>query len=173
MDAFNAYDPEKGASLSTYAFTHLNKVQRWIGANQNVGRIPENRIYKIRLFKDAEFELGDTLGRPPETSELAKHLSWSEAEVERMTSELRSDLVAQNFELDPYTFTPSRTESTLRLFKHELSGKERVLYEHLTGYGREKITEPNKLAKELEVPGYTISRMKASIAKKLERHLDS
>jgi len=172
VDAFNSYDPSKGASLSTYVFTHLNKVQRWIGSNQNVGRIPENRLYKIRLFKDGELSLSESLGRAPSTAELAKHLGWSESEVDRMSSELRSDLVSQNFEIDPYSFTPSRTEATLRLFKHELSGKERILYEHLTGYGRKKITEPKQLAKELGVPGYTVSRMKASIAKKLERYLD-
>jgi len=111
VDALKSYDPSKG-SLGTYVFRYLDKAKRFIVENQNVGRIPENRAYKIRIYMTVRDELSEELGRPPEFPELARRLEWDVAEVERMDSELRNDLVSQGFEEDPYSFTPSKSEET-------------------------------------------------------------
>ena len=170
VDALRSYNPDKG-SLGTYVYRYLDKAKRFIVENQNIGRIPENRIYKIKLFTNARDELSEELGRPPTTKELSGRLRWSLAETDRMESELRNDLVAQGFEEDPYTFTPSKSEEVLRLFKYELTGNERAVYEHLTGLGRKKITSTGEIAKELGMPDYRVSRLKTAIHKKLKRYL--
>ncbi len=171
VDALRSYDPSKG-SLSTYVYRYLDKAKRFIVENQNVGRIPENRVYKIKQFTTAKEFLTDDLGRPPTTEEIAKRLEWSKAETERMDSELRNDLMTQGFEDDPYTLTPSKSEEVLRLFKYELSGNERQVYEYLTGYGKPQTTSTGEIAKKLNMPDYRISRLKDSIQKKLKRYLD-
>jgi DNA-directed RNA polymerase specialized sigma subunit len=170
VESLRSYNPQKG-SLSTYIYRYLDKAKRFIVENQNVGRIPENRIYKIRKFTSARDDLNDELGNPPTTDDLAKRLNWSKKEVERMEAELRNDLLTQGFEEDPYSLVPSKSEEVLRLFKYELSDKERDVYEYLTGYGKPQVTSTAKIAKEVGIPDYQVSRIKNSIQKKLKRYL--
>ncbi len=170
VDALRSYDPSKG-SLSTYVYRYLDKAKRFIVENQNVGRIPENRVYKIKQFTTARDFLTDDLGRPPTTEEVAKRLGWKKSEAERMDSELRNDLMTQGFEDDPYTLSPSKSEEVLRLFKYELSGNERSVYEYLTGYGKPQTTSTGEIAKKLKMPDYRVSRIKDSIQKKLKHYL--
>jgi DNA-directed RNA polymerase specialized sigma subunit len=59
----------------------------------------------------------------------------------------------------------------LRLFKYELTGNERAVYEHLTGYGRPKLSSTSEIAKKLKMPDYQVSRLKNAIQKKLKRYL--
>lgn len=171
VDALRSYDPSKG-SLGTYVYRYLDKAKRFIVENQNIGRIPENRAYKIKSFTSARDELSEELGRQPTEDELAKKLGWERAEVDRMESELRNDLVAQGFEDDPYSFTPSKSEETLRLFKYELSGEDREVYEYLTGFGRPQMTSTGDIAKKMGIPDYRVSRIKQNIQNKLKRYLD-
>jgi len=171
VDALRTYDPEKGAALGTHVYGALDKGKRFIAENQNIGRIPENRVYKLRLYTSRRDELAEDLGRIPSVEEMAKNLGWPLAEAKRMDSELRNDLTTQGFEEDPYALTPSKSEEVLRLAKYELTDNERAVYEHLTGFGRPKLTATNDIAKELGMPDYQVSRLKNAIKKKLERYL--
>ena len=172
VDALRSYDPTKGASLGTYVYRYLDKAKRFITEHQNVGRIPENRVYKIKKFTSARDELAEELGRPPSTEDMANKLGWSHKEVGRMEDELRSDLMTQGFEDDPYALVPSKSEEVIRLFKFELQGKELEVYEHLTGQGRKQLTSTGQIAKEVGIPDYQVSRIKASLQKKLKRYLN-
>jgi DNA-directed RNA polymerase specialized sigma subunit len=172
VNALRSYDPSKG-SLGTYVYKYLDKGKRWIAENQNVGRIPENRVYKIRKYQDAVEELKEELGRPPEYEELSQRLGWSLPEIDRMDSELRSDLVTQGFEEDPYSMTPSKSEEVLKLFKYELSGEQKQVYAYLTGYGKPKTTSTSEIAKKLKMKDYQVSRVKNQIYKKLRRYIEN
>ena len=112
------------------------------------------------------------MGKIPTVEEMAENLGWPLAEAKRMDSELRNDLTTQGFEEDPYALTPSKSEEVLRLAKYELTGNERAVYEHLTGFGRTKLTSTNEIAKALDMPDYQVSRLKNAIKKKLERYLN-
>ena len=169
--ALRSYDPEKG-SLGTYVFRYLDKAKRWIGENQNVGRIPENRVYKIKEYTTVRDDLYDKLGRPPTDEELSKKLGWSTAEVDRMSSEIRNDLMTQAFEEDPTVLAPSKVESVLKDFKYELTGEQKAVYEYLTGFGKPRITSTGEIAKRLKLKDYQVSRIKNQIEAKLRRHLN-
>lgn len=171
VDALRSYDPDKG-SLGTYVYRYLDKSKRFIAENQNVARIPENRIYKLKLYTSRRDELAEDLGKVPTVAEMAENLGWPLAEAKRMDSELRNDLTTQGFEEDPYVLAPSKSEEVLRLAKYELTGNERAVYEHLTGFGRPKLTSTNEIAKALDMPDYQVSRLKNAIKKKLERYLN-
>jgi DNA-directed RNA polymerase specialized sigma subunit len=170
VDALRSYDPSKG-SLGTYVYRYLDKAKRFIVENQNIGRIPENRVYKIKLFNIARDDLTEELGTPPKTEELAERLGWSVAETDRMESELRNDLLSQGFEDDPYALVPSKSEEVLRLFKYELTGNERTVYEYLTGYGKPQTSSTGEIASAMKIPDYQVSRLKNTIKKKLQRYL--
>jgi DNA-directed RNA polymerase specialized sigma subunit len=171
VDALRSYDPAKGA-LGTYVYRYLDKAKRFIVENQNIGRIPENRVYKIKQYTTARDELNDELGRDPSVKEIAASLGWGLSEAERMDAELRSDFMTQGFEDDPYALTPSKSEEVLRLFKYELTDNERTVYEYLTGYGKPRTPSTGAIAKKMGIPDYQVSRLKAVIRKKLKRYLD-
>lgn len=170
VNALKSYNPEKGA-LGTYVYRYLDKGKRWIVENQNVGRIPENRAYKIKEYQTALSDLAEELNRKPTQEEVQKRLGWATAEVDRMESEMRSDLITQSFEEDPSAFTPSRVEEVTKLFKYELAGEQREVYEYLTGYGRPQIASTSEIAKKMGIKDYQVSRIKDQIASKLERYL--
>ena len=170
VQGLRSYDPSKG-SLGTYIFKYLEKGKRFITEHQNIARIPENRIYKIKEYKDAVSDLAEQLGRLPDEAEVADKLEWSVEEVERMSSEMRADKITEGFEDDPYSFMPSKSTEVLKLFKYELEGQERELYEYLSGLGKPQITSTSDLSAKLNVPDYQISRMKSSIEKKLKKYL--
>lgn len=171
VEALDTFDPSK-ASLSTYIYRYLDKAKRFIAENQNVGRIPETRIYQIKKYQTAVSDLNEELSRPPTPVEISKKLGWPVAEVERMDSELRNDLLSQGFEDDPYALTPSKSEEVLRLFKYELSGQERVVYEYLTGYGKPRLESTGEIARKMGLQDYQISRYRDSIQKKLRKYLE-
>jgi len=170
VNGLRSYDPSKG-SLGTYIYRYLDKAKRWIVENQNTGRIPENRVYKISLYHKVIDELSEELGDRPTNKQIASRLKWSLAEVGRMEMEDRTDLVSQVFEEDPNAITPSKTMEVLKLFKYELSGDQRDVYEHLMGFGRPQITSTGDIAKALNLKDYQVSRLKLQIKAKMERHL--
>jgi DNA-directed RNA polymerase specialized sigma subunit len=171
VNALHAYDPDKG-SLGTYVFQYLSKGKRWITENQNIGRIPENRIYKIRRYQNIVNELTEDLGREPSQREVADTLGWSLKEVDRMDSELRNDLISQGFEEDPFALVPSKTEEVLKLFKYELTGDQRKVYEYLTGYGKPRVTSTSEIAQKLGLKDYQVSRIKSQIEAKLRKYIE-
>jgi len=170
VDALRSYDPSKG-TLGTYVFRYLDKAKRFIVENQNIGRIPENRVYKIKQYTVARDDLAEDFGRTPTVKEVAENLGWSMAEANRMDSELRNDLMSQGFEEDPYALTPSKSEEVLRLFKYELTGNERKVYEYLTGHGKPQTSSTGDIARAMKIPDYQVSRLKNTIKKKLQRYL--
>jgi DNA-directed RNA polymerase specialized sigma subunit len=169
VNALKSYNPEKG-TLSTYVYTYLDKAKRFIVETQNVARIPEPRAYKIRDYKRTIEELSEKLGRQPTDAEIAKKMKWRLAEVERMGLELRDDLITSGFVDDPTSIVPTKDSETLKMFRYELVGKEREVYDYLTGQGKPMIQATGKLAKELGMRDYQISRIKASIEKKFRKY---
>lgn len=170
VNGLAAYDPSKG-SLGTYMYKYLDKAKRWIVENQNTGRIPENRIYKITAYHRAVELLTEETGEPPSDQQLADQLGWSVAEVDRMSREDRSDLVSQVFEEDPNSISPSKTMEVLKLFKYELEGDQRAVFEHLMGFGRPQIQGTGEIAATLGIKDYQVSRLKLQIKSKMEQYL--
>ena len=171
VEALRNYNPEK-AGLATHVYRYLEKAKRFVTERQNVGRIPENRIYKIKQYQKVKSDIVEETGKQPTLPEMAKRLKWPLAEVDRMDSELRSDLMTQGFENDPYSMMPSKSEEVLRLFKYELSGHERTVYEYLTGQGRARITSTGEISRKMGIPDYQVSRIKEGIQRKLRKYVD-
>lgn len=171
VEALRNYNPEK-AGLATHVYRYLEKSKRFVTERQNVGRIPENRIYKIKQYQKVKNDIMEETGKNPSLKEMATRLKWAPAEVDRMDSELRSDLMTQGFENDPYSMMPSKSEEVLRLFKYELSGHERTVYEYLTGQGRARVTSTGEISRKMGIPDYQVSRLKEGIQRKLRKYVE-
>ena len=50
-------------------------------------------------------------------------------------------------------------------------GKERDIYEYLTGDGKEYTSSTGDIASKMGIPSYEVSRVKSRIAAKLEKYV--
>jgi DNA-directed RNA polymerase specialized sigma subunit len=169
IKAFETYDPNRGAALGTHVNWQLMKGRRFIATyGGGVGRIPENRSYKVRQFTDARDELGDRLGRTPSAMELADHLKWPIKQVSAMELEVRREVPSSLLQADTMSVKPSRDAEIARLIQYELNPEEQVVMEHLLGLNGKPQMKPGDIARQLNMTPSKVSRIKLNIAKKIE-----
>ena len=168
ITAFNRFDPEnaKGATLNTFASYYIKKMSDTVYKYQNVGRIPQNRITKIKKFQEAEEILKDELGREPSLKALSEELGWSLAECERMKSELRRDLIAsKNLNADTIDGSSEAGEEAMavRVIYSELDEIEKGVLEYTLGiHGKDELSA-GEIAKKLNISRPKVSRVRAKI----------
>lgn len=169
VKALHGFNPDRGASVSTFVNWHLKKVRAFVLKHQNIGRIPEHRAYNITKFKEAKEDLSQRMGHPPDTVSLADHLGWSQAEVARMQKELRPDLIA-SLSLEPDrlpSMQSSRERDVLRYIHYDLTPDERLVFEYSLGlYGKPKLSA-TEISKTMSISLPKVSRIRAKIDKKL------
>lgn len=168
LGAFKTFDPKAGASLGTHVANHLQKVNRFVYEHQNVGRIPEHRILQVGTFKSVKSELRYKLGRDPSAAELADELNWSPQEVERMERELRREMPESAAMDVDFTFTATTdSQRILNYIYYELSPKEKVVFEYLTGWaGKPRLSEA-EIASKVGASPARVKKLKAKIAEKI------
>ena len=172
INALNTYNPNKGTALGTWVTTNLRKAQRSITKYQDPLRIQENRYYKLGQWDNAAATLEDQLDREPTTREMAEFLGWSEPEAGRMESEKRKALISSGFEAgDPTSFVPSREAEVLRLIRFELSPEELQVHDYTRGLNGKPQLRPGEIAQALNMSPSKVTRIRNSIAAKIEKHL--
>ena len=175
VKAIRTYDPSKGTTLVTHTVWYLKKLQAFAGKHQNLGRIPEHRLYKIKSFKLAKSSLVEALGVPPDAQTLADELGWSLKEVTRMEKELsQRDLIASKSivpdTLPEWVVEEGEVRELMRYIYYELSPEERSVFEYSTGtHGKPQMT-PGEIAKELKISNAKVSRIKKKINDKIIKH---
>lgn len=170
LNAFNTYDPQRGATLGTHVTWQLKKGKRFISTYQNIGRIPETRIHNITPFQNARDELRDELGRDPSAHELADRLKWPVNQVSAMELELRREVPLSTLQSDMTSLRPSREAEVLRLIQYDLSPEEKVVYEHLLGVNGKPQLKPGEIAMRLNMSPSKVSRIKDSIGAKVKKY---
>lgn len=169
VKALNSYNPDKGAGLQTHVGWHLKKVQTFVIKHQNIGKIPDQRVNNITEFKAAKDELKEKFGREADSLSIAEHLGWSQKEVSRMESELRSDLIASKSpEVDTLPEMYSNKErEVLRYIHYDLTPDERLVFEYTLGlYGKPQISA-TEISKKMNISLPKVSRIRNKIDQKL------
>jgi DNA-directed RNA polymerase specialized sigma subunit len=171
ITAFENYDPNRGAALGTHVNWQLMKSRRFIATyGSGSGRIPENRSYKVQEFKNAKFELQDSLGREPSGMELANKLSWPLKQVSSMELELRREIPSSMFQADTMAIKPSRSAEVIRLIQYELTPEEQNVMEYTLGVNGKPQLKPGDIASKLNMSPSKVSRVKLEIAKKMGKY---
>lgn len=99
LKAISTYDPTK-AQLNTHVTNNLKKLNRYVTNYQNVGHIPEPRALMIGKYNIIYANLEAEKGREPTVEELSDAMQVSIAEIDRLQSELRKDLLIDVIEED-------------------------------------------------------------------------
>jgi len=175
VNAFDTYNPNKGAALATHATNHLKHLQRFVLQYQNVGKIPEHRGIVISRYQNIKDNLEQDLNRPPTTLELADALSWSPAEVERMETELRQDLTIGTGREDSSSFFDASFNK--KDGSHELvefiyyspstNGVKKKLMEYSLGIGGTPRLSTNEIALKLKMPESQVRKLNGELAQEV------
>lgn len=176
IQAAHSFDPERGVAFNTHVQSRLKKAQRFNSKHQNIGYIPEDLSRHIGDFDRAQNDLTEELGRPPTTVELANHMGVPQRKLTALISQRRKDVPSSHFETDPTLLSNPREADVVRLIQRRpdeyLTPDEVRVFSHIYGLqGARKITDTTTLASTLGLSQPKISRLKTSIAGKIQKHI--
>ena len=173
IKSFETYDPRHETQPSTHVWNSLKKVQRTASESLMSGHIPENRGLKRATFVITRDNLSDRLGYEPSASQMADELGWNEKEVGRMNNELGGETTASRaaFEFYGNAITQKGEDTALAEYLyHELSGPEKVIFEHTFGFGGKEKLNNKELANRLNKNEMWISRAKKKMSQRLQQY---
>lgn len=171
IEAFDSYDPKRGASLHTHVNWQMMKGRRFVTTYSNIGRIPESRAYKVGEFINTRTDLSDRLGREPTSHELADKLKWPIKHVSSMEQEVRREVPTSYLAADSVADKPSREAEVLRLIQYELNPDELLVMEYTYGINGKQKLKPGQISSKLKIPSSKVSRLKLGIATKIKRYM--
>jgi len=137
VQAFKNYDPNRGTALSTHLVNQLQKMSRLSYANQNVARLPENKMLQFHTFHVGHSQLQDNFGRPPTTTEMADHLGWTLPQVHKFNQQTSHQELIESVGVDNVHNDLAQGEASDHLvdfIHHDLPPVQQSMFEHLTGY---------------------------------------
>ncbi len=173
IKAFKSYDPNRGTQPTTHVWNQMQKVQRVATESLTSGHMPEYRNIKRSTFVTVRDNLQDRLGYEPSTQDMAEELKWSQNEVARMNAELGGEVTASKAEFDFYG-TSTQSESRDRLLMdylyHDLTGRDKTIFEYSLGVGGRPRLSNKQIAQKLNTNEMAIHRAKKSMAEKLKRY---
>lgn len=170
VHAVKSYDPSK-AKLNSWVTTRIKGVQRFVRTYQNIGRISERQIDKIKDFNQAKDELRSRLGYEPDTKTLAEHLKWPEKRVADMHKALLGAMPSSSFEgkADPIQHFAPREIEAIHLVQYGLAPQERTVWEYTFGMNGRPMLKPGEISRRAGINLTKVSR----IRKKLHREIRS
>lgn len=168
VHAVKTFNPDhaKKTQLGSWIKTNLTKSSRFMKTYQNIGKIPENNIAKIREFKLAKETLFNLHGFEPDTKTLADHLKWPHKRVVQLGKELRDDLPESGFPGgDPAESLVPKELEAIKLIQYDkrLSADDRVVYEYTFGMNGKQKMQPGQIAKQTGLHPSKISRIRGKL----------
>ena len=171
INAFQDYDPNRGALLSTHVENRLRKAQRYNNRFANMAYIPEGQSGKIGKIQKAQDELTEQFGRPATHDELGDHLGMPPKQITKILGAMRRDIPASTFESDPTEIAMHRDQEVLSLLPYNLSPDEVKVFNHIFGQnGHQQLSSTNDIAQKLGKSPSQVSRLRTSILGKYNKY---
>ena len=169
VNAFKSYDPKHETKLSTHVTNYLQKVNRLNYKYQEIFEVPEQRRIKYTTFQTTKSNLSDKLQREPNSEELAQELGWSRAEVGRFNAEARKEYSdTQSYDSD-LAIHDTKDATLLSYVYNDLTPKNKLLFEHTTGYNNKKILSNPALCKKLSMTQGQLSYAKKQLTEQITK----
>lgn len=168
--AAKAYNPKLGIRFSTYLTNALQKLSRLSTQYGNTVRIPENKQFKINRLNQIEAGLANDFGRPPTAAELSDASGMNLAAVNNLLTARKKEVNLSNLVYTP-VFSDSVDDEWIHFVYHDLSEKDKLIFEYRTGFGGKPVLDNNSIAKKLGVSPSTISQRVKYISNKISEGL--
>jgi len=173
LEAFEKYDPSRGASLATFVDRYLSKLYDYVLSNSQVMKVPIERLSNINRFHQAELDLREKYNRNPTDLEISEYLSIPLNEIKRFKQEsfgiLGEGPVERGFKTE--NINDATTQYALNIVYYDLDPDERKVYDYLYGKKKKEVVSTGEIARRTGFTDSKVSRIKARIAKKLEHYL--
>lgn len=155
-EAAKSYDPSSGNKFSTHLVNNLKKLSRLSTKYGAVVRTPENVQFGVHKLTKLQEDLTHTLGRDPTTEELAHHSGFSiKAVIDMNKTKKTSTGISSLF--DAPTLFDSHNDEWVQFVYHDLADKDKLIFEHKTGFGGKKILNNSEIAKKLNLSTSTLN----------------
>jgi DNA-directed RNA polymerase specialized sigma subunit len=165
-EAAEKFDSNMGIKFSTYLTNMLQKLSRLSTQYGGTVRVPENKQFKINRLNQIEQGLNETYGRDATVSELADASGMPLAEVNSLLTARKKDVTLRNLSFAP-VFHEGSEDDWVHFVYHDLSDKDKLIFEHKTGFGGKAVLDNNTIAKKLGLSPSTISQRVKMISNKI------
>ncbi len=167
--AIKSYDKNSGAKLSTHIVNGLKKLSRSSTEYGNVIRLPEALQFKLKKLNDAEKIFTEENGRAPSVEELADESKLGLHVTKDLLTRRKTEVNVNNLAYTP-TFIQGQSEQDdwIRFVYHDLSPKDKLIFEHKTGFGGKPVLPVAKISKKLNLTPSVINNRIAFISNKIQ-----
>ena len=178
-DAIETYDPTK-SQLNTHVMNYSKKLYRFVSNYQNIGKIPEPRALLIGRYNTIYENLESDKGREPTITELADAMQLHPIEIERLQTELRSDLSMPDvgeggeegesfFDLTQYDEDKFKSTQALQIVYYEAGPVDKKILEYIAGLGGViPLKSDKEIAMKLGLTPSALKKRKLKLAKRIE-----
>lgn len=166
--AAQRYTPGTGAQFRTYLESNL-RLTRFVNGAKNVARVPEHRSLMVGRYKTAKTLLTDEKDRDPTATEMAEHLGWSVADVERMETVLsRRELSSSGMQYDQLGGFSARFEDGVEMLYYSLTPEEQLVLDYSLGrHGKPQTKSVAEMSRATGLTADRIYAIKRTLARKL------
>lgn len=177
LEAIKSYDPNAGAALATHVTNRLKKLSREVYTHQDAVRLPEYKKLRVHSFIRGQKELMDQFGREPNNSELTDHLGWSPKMLSEVQKSMNPELIESQdvggglFENQSIWGSDSGN-GMVDLIYYDLNPKDKLIFEHSTGYSGKPVLSNTKLRKKTGLTQGQLSYRKRKIIDKFKQVMD-
>jgi len=172
IQAFQTYNPQRGAALNTHVQHRIQKAKRYMVKYQNRAYIPESPAYQIGNLQRAHGALTDDLGRAPTAQEIAEYVGIPVRKVVQIQKSIRKDIPSSALESDPMPRFGSREQEVLSLLPSVLTPEEKQVFDLVYHPDTSKrVVSTSAIAKKIGKNASQVSRLKSSIIEKTKQYL--
>lgn len=169
--AAQKYDPSTGIKFSTYLTNALQKLSRLSTQYGGTVRVPENKQFKISKLNQIETGLTETYGRQPTAAELADASGMSLSAVNSLLSTRKKDVNLSNLAFTP-VFHSSLDDDWVHFVYHDLSDKDKLIFEYKTGFAGKQKLDNAAIGKKLSMSPSTVAQRLKFITARLEEGIE-
>jgi len=160
------FDASKGIKFSTYLTNALQKLTRLSTQYGGSVRVPENKQFKINKLNQVETELKEITGMQPTAADLADASGISLANVNNLLTARKKEVNLSNLTFSPI-FNAGDNDEWVHFVYHDLSDKDKLIFEYRTGFGGKPVLDVVSLAKKLGISPSTVSQRIKVITERL------
>ena len=167
VDAASSYTPSLG-KFSTHLVNSLKKLSRMSTQYGSTVRLPENTQFALNKINKIEKDLESTLGRSPTVSELSDHSGFNVKTVNNLMSS-KKNMASFSSLLNTPTMVNNSNDEWLAFVYHDLTSKDKLIFEHTVGFGCKQILSHEELGKKLNIDAAQINKRVNFIGKMVNK----